>query len=45
METNDKKYIAYTMIDGKKKTIKTCKTKEEAIDAYFGYFDRKQKEN
>ena len=39
------RWIAYTMIDGKRKTIKTCKTKEEAITAYWEYFDREQKEN
>lgn len=38
-------WIAYFMQDGKKKTIKTCKTKEDAINAYCEYFLKKQKEN
>lgn len=34
------RWIAYILCDGKKKTIKTCETKEEAIDAYFKYINK-----
>lgn len=37
------KWIAYTMYDGRRKTIKTCKTKEEAIEAYFQYVNDKNR--
>ena len=33
------RWIAYRMQNGKRKTIKTCKTKEEAIEAYFKYYN------
>lgn len=39
------RWIAYRMQDGKRKTIKTCKTKEEAIEAYFKYFNNIEEEN
>jgi hypothetical protein len=38
-------WTAYIMQDGKRKTIKTCKTKEDAVNAYFEYVAEKQKEN
>ena len=39
------RWVAYRVQDGKKKTIKTCKTKEEAIEAYFKYFNNTEGEN
>ena len=39
------RWVAYTMIENKRKTIKTCKTKEEAIEAYFAYLNNQLKEN
>lgn len=38
-------WTAYVMYNKKKKTIKTCKTKEEAIDSYFEYLSKMQKES
>ena len=38
-------WTAYIMQDGKRKTIKTCKTKEDAINAYFEHIAEKQKGN
>lgn len=34
------RWIAYTMCNGKKRTIKTCKTKEDAVNAYFEYINK-----
>lgn len=39
------RWIAYIMLDGKRKTIKTCKTKEEAVDAYFKYLSINREDN
>jgi group I intron endonuclease len=32
-----KRWVSYIMQDGKKKTIRTCQTEEEAINSYFEY--------
>ena len=39
------RWTAYIVLDGKRKTIKACKTKEEAIDAYFEYIGNNKEEN
>lgn len=39
------RWIAYIIHNGKRKIIKTCKTKKEAVDAYFEYLNKKQEEN
>lgn len=38
------KWVAYIRNNGKKKTIKTCTTKEDAINAYFEYLNKNKKE-
>ena len=39
------RWIAYTTHNNTKKTIKTCKTKEEAIKAYFEYFNETEEKS